>query len=72
MSVLYRFLLPSRRWAFLIALALTASPAIAADKITLRVEVFGMGGMHVASDRTVIEESLVALGLGELQVLTPL
>ena len=57
MSVLSRFLLPSRRWAFPVALALLASPAVAADKITMRVEVFGMGGMHVATDRTTIEEN---------------
>src|SRR5260221_2799853 len=57
MSVLSRFLLPSRRWAFPVALALLATPAVAADKITMRVEVFGLGGMHVATDRTTIEEN---------------
>jgi hypothetical protein len=57
MSVLSRFLLPSRRWAFPVALALLVSPAVAADKIAMRVEVFGMGGMHVATDRTTIEEN---------------
>ena len=57
MSVLSRFLLPSRRWAFPVALALLATPAVAADKIAMRVEVFGMGGMHVATDRTTIEET---------------
>jgi len=56
MSVLSRFRLPSRRWAFPVALAMLASPAIAADKIAMRVEVFGMGGMHVATDRTTIEQ----------------
>jgi len=55
MSVLSRFRLPSRRWAFPVVLAMLASPAIAADKIAMRVEVFGMGGMHVATDRTTIE-----------------
>jgi hypothetical protein len=54
MSVLSRFLLPSRRWALPVALALIASPAGAADKIAIRVEVFGMGGMHVATDRATI------------------
>ncbi len=57
MSVLSRFPLPSRRWAFPVALALIATPAVAADKIAMRVEVFGMGGMHVATDRTTIEET---------------
>ena len=57
MSALSRFRLASLRWLLPAVLALIASPAIAADKITLRVEVFGMGGMHVASDRTVIEET---------------
>jgi hypothetical protein len=57
MSVLSRFLLPSRRWAFPFALALLASPAGAADKIAMRVEVFGLGGMHVATDRTTIEQT---------------
>jgi hypothetical protein len=55
MSVLSGFRLPSRRWAFPVALALIATPAGAADKIAMRVEVFGMGGMHVATDRTTIE-----------------
>src|SRR4029077_14368236 len=54
-AVLSRFRLPSPRWALPVALALLASPAIAADKIAMRVEVFGMGGMHVATDRTTIE-----------------
>jgi len=58
MSVLCRFLLPPRRWAFPVALALIATPAVAADKIAMRVEVFGMGGMHVATDRTTIEETV--------------
>jgi hypothetical protein len=57
MSVLSGFRLPSRRWALPVALALLASPAIAADKIAMRVEVFGMGGMHVATDRTTIEQN---------------
>ena len=57
MSVLSRFLLPSRRWAAPIALALLANPAVAADKIAIRVEVFGLGGMHVATDRTTIEQN---------------
>ena len=57
MAVECRFPPPFRRWALGAALALLASPAIAADKITLRVEVFGMGGLHVATDRTVIEET---------------
>jgi len=38
-------------------LVLIASPAIAADKITMRIEVTGIGGMPVATDHTVIEES---------------
>ena len=37
-------------------LGLIASPAAAADRIMLRVEVFAMGGLHVATDRTTIEE----------------
>jgi hypothetical protein len=57
MSVLSGFLRPSRRWALPVALALIATPAIAADKIAMRVEVFGMGGMHVATDRTTIEQN---------------
>jgi len=57
MSVLSGFLRPSRRWAFPVALALLATPAVAADKIAMRVEVFGMGGMHVATDRTTIEQT---------------
>jgi Protein of unknown function (DUF3108) len=57
MSVLSRFLLPSRRWALPVALALIASPAGAADKIAIRGEVFGMGGMHVATDRATIEQN---------------
>jgi hypothetical protein len=57
MSALSRFLLPSRRWLLPVVLALIANPAIAADKITLRVEVFGIGGMHVATDRTTIEQT---------------
>src|SRR5437763_3128614 len=52
-----RFPLSSRCWLGAAILALLASPAIAADNITLRVEVFGMGGLHVAPDRTVIEET---------------
>ena len=57
MSALSSFRLASPHWLLPVVLALIASPAIAADKITMRVEVFGMGGMHVASDRTVIEET---------------
>src|SRR5438067_2116998 len=57
MSALSRVLLPSRHWLLPVVLALIASPAMAADKITMRVEVFGMGGMHVATDRTTIEET---------------
>ena len=55
MSALSGFRLPSRSWLLLAVLALIASPAIAADKIAMRVEVFGMGGLHVATDRTTIE-----------------
>src|SRR5438128_6573282 len=57
MARLSRVRLPCCHRLLLAVLALIASPAIAADKITMRVEVFGMGGMHVASDRTVIEET---------------
>jgi len=37
--------------------ALPATPASAADKIAIRFEVFGLAGLHVATDRTLIEES---------------
>jgi hypothetical protein len=37
--------------------ALLASPANAADKIAMRFEVFGLAGLHVATDRTLIEEN---------------
>jgi hypothetical protein len=57
MSVLSRFLLRSRSWLLPTVLALLASPAVAADKIAMRVEVFGLGGMHVATDRTTIEQN---------------
>jgi hypothetical protein len=57
MSALSGFLPSSRRWLLPAVLALIATPAMAADKITMRVEVFGMGGMHVATDRTTIEET---------------
>src|ERR1700722_521168 len=57
MWVLSGVLRPSPRWAFAVALALLASPAVAADKIAMRVEVFGLGGMHVATDRTTIEQT---------------
>jgi hypothetical protein len=57
MSALSRLGLLPRHWLLPAVLALLASPAAAADKITLRVEVFGMGGMHVATDRTTIEET---------------
>ena len=57
MPLLCRFPRLSRRWLLIAMLALLASPATAADKITLRFEVFGMAGMHVATDRTTIEES---------------
>jgi hypothetical protein len=57
MAVECRFRLSLRCWALGAAVALIAVPAIAADKITLRVEVFGIGGLHVATDRTVIEET---------------
>jgi hypothetical protein len=57
MFALSRSLLPSRCCLFAAGLVLIAAPADAADKITLRVEVFGMGGMHVATDRTTIEQT---------------
>lgn len=37
--------------------ALVASSANAADKIAMRFEVFGFAGLHVATDRTLIEEN---------------
>ena len=57
MPLLCRFPRLSRRCLVAAMLALTAAPATAADKITLRFEVFGIAGMHVATDRTTIEES---------------
>ncbi|MBV8493722.1 MAG: DUF3108 domain-containing protein [Alphaproteobacteria bacterium] len=53
MPVLSRFLtvgLPA-------ILLLLASPALAADRITMRIEVTGLAGMNVATDHTVIDES---------------
>jgi len=57
MPLLCRFPRLSRRCLLAAMLALTAAPATAADKITIRFEVFGIAGMHVATDRTTIEES---------------
>src|SRR5207253_6839223 len=49
------------RWllapAGLLIAALANSAAAAADQITMRIEVHGLAGMHVASDRTVITET---------------
>ena len=57
MPLLCRFRRLSRRSLLAASLALTAAPANAADKIGMRFEVFGFAGMHVATDRTTIEES---------------
>ena len=57
MPRLFRFPSLSRRFLLPAMLALSASPAAAADKITIRFEVFGLAGLHVATDRTLIEES---------------
>jgi len=57
MPLLFRFRRLSRRSLLAASFALTAAPAAAADKIAIRFEVFGFAGMHVATDRTTIEES---------------
>jgi hypothetical protein len=57
MPLLSRFSRRSRRWLLPALLALLATPAGAADKIAIRFEVFGLAGLHVATDRTLIEES---------------
>src|SRR5262249_58326273 len=57
MPLLSRFSRRSRRWFPPALLALLATPAGAADKIAIRFEVFGLAGLHVATDRTLIEES---------------
>jgi hypothetical protein len=53
MPVLSRFLV----LALPAILPLIASPAVAADRITMRIEVTGLAGMPVATDHTVIDES---------------
>ncbi|MBV9014068.1 MAG: DUF3108 domain-containing protein [Alphaproteobacteria bacterium] len=58
MPVLSRFLALALPAIFpLVASPLLASPALAADRITMRIEVTGLAGMPVATDRTVIDES---------------
>ena len=57
MPLLSRCSRRSRRWLFAALVALPATPAGAADKIAIRFEVFGLAGLHVATDRTLIEES---------------
>lgn len=54
---LRRFPSLSRRILLPAMLAFIASPAAAADKITIRFEVFGLAGLHVATDRTLIEQT---------------
>jgi hypothetical protein len=51
--------LPPRlsRRSWLVFLLLIAAPASAADKIATRFEVFGFAGLHVATDRTLIEQT---------------
>jgi hypothetical protein len=67
MSARSRFL-PRQRWLYPAILALIATPAAAADKIAMRFEVSGLGGMAVATDHTTIEESGTTYAItGDLQ-----
>jgi hypothetical protein len=68
MPLLCRFPALSRRFLLAALLTLFATAAGAADKITIRFEVFGLAGLHVATDRTLIEESGSTYALtGELK-----
>jgi len=67
MGNLLRLLLPP---AGLLIAGFAPSAAGAADQITMRFEVHGIGGMHVASDRTVISETGDRYAItGDLQTL---
>jgi hypothetical protein len=57
MPVRSRFLARFLARALPAILPLIASPAMAADRITMRIEVTGLAGMPVATDRTTIDES---------------
>jgi hypothetical protein len=57
MAATLRFLLPPLGALLVAALAIAPGRSADSGRITLRVEVFGSGGMQVATDRTIIDEA---------------